>query len=152
MEQASAGPPLRDRSHIEDTLRLAAAEPSAELSGEAQQDISKLLTRDTWFQFLSFTCRVYGMRKDRPHSHQNMYAPKHSDTDTHACTEPLKPTSYNQKSDVQRYRRRAAHCFKCVSGLCCRYALEFSTEMRLSAECLQLLSRWKRKTDVFACE
>lgn len=29
-----AGPVRRDRSHIEDTLRLSAAEPSAEFSGE----------------------------------------------------------------------------------------------------------------------
>lgn len=33
----SAGPALRDASHIEETLRLTAAEPSAEVSGEAQR-------------------------------------------------------------------------------------------------------------------
>lgn len=33
----SAGPTLRDRSHIDDTLRLTTAEPSAEVSGEDQR-------------------------------------------------------------------------------------------------------------------
>lgn len=36
-EDVSAGPTLRDRSHIEDTLRLTTAEPSAEVSGEDQR-------------------------------------------------------------------------------------------------------------------
>lgn len=31
------GPAPRDRSHIEDTLRLTTAEPSAEISGEEQK-------------------------------------------------------------------------------------------------------------------
>lgn len=41
-EGESAGPTLRDRSHIEDTLRLATAEASAEFSGKEQRHLKMI--------------------------------------------------------------------------------------------------------------
>lgn len=53
-EDVSAGPAVRDRSHIEDTLRLPTAEPSAEFLGEEQRQ--HLIDKDQHAISLLDTC------------------------------------------------------------------------------------------------
>lgn len=132
-EDVSAGPTLRDRSHIEDTLRLTTAEPSAEVSGEDQRHhlIDKrqyvIYLLEMWWKGKRCPAYIHSYRHTYIHTVYTLTAKSHRIKKWMFCDNiAVLPTISSPRSSALKWKK--------------------------AAECLQPLCQRERKTDVFACE